>query len=109
MFSRLLRFRSLERSRDTDERRIALIQRVVRSAIADAEAELTGLRARIAKTRRLATFLLDNLDSEPDGSHRVKLRNLEQNLHTAEQRLLQLKDHLEFLRSIEVSATRLPP
>jgi hypothetical protein len=49
MFSlRVFRFRSLERNRDNDERRIAFIQKVVRSAVADAEDEATGLRARMA-------------------------------------------------------------
>jgi hypothetical protein len=42
MFSlRLFRFRSLERNRESDERRIAFIQKVVRSAVAEAEAEAT--------------------------------------------------------------------
>jgi hypothetical protein len=53
-----LRFRSPERDRETDERRFGLIQIVMRSAIADAEAEATGLRARIAEARRSGIFLV---------------------------------------------------
>jgi hypothetical protein len=107
MFSlRVFRFRSLERNRESDERRIALIQKVVRSAVSDAETEATGLRTRLAKARRSVIFLNAQIDAgEPDPS---KLASLEQQILTAEQRLEQLKDHLLFLRSIEVAATRVP-
>jgi CspA family cold shock protein len=49
--SRLFQFRSSDRDQETDKRRIALVQKAVRSAVADAEAEVTGLRTRIAKAR----------------------------------------------------------
>jgi hypothetical protein len=45
-------FRSRGRNRETDERRLGLVRMVARSAIADAEA--TGLRARVAEARRSA-------------------------------------------------------
>jgi hypothetical protein len=103
---RLFRFRSLERNRESDERRI-LIQKVVRSAVAEAEA--TGLRTRMAKSRRSVIFLVEHGESDgPDPSHRAELTSLEARLLVGEQRLAQLKDHVEFLRSIEVAATRVP-
>jgi hypothetical protein len=108
MFSlRLFRFRSLERNRESDERRIAFIQKVVRSAVA--EAEVTGLRTRMAKSRRSVIFLVEHGESGgTDPSHRAEITSLEARLLVGEQRLAQLKDHVEFLRSIEVAATRVP-
>jgi hypothetical protein len=110
MFSlRLFRFRSLERNRESDERRIAFIQKVVRSAVAEAEAEATGLRTRMAKSRRSVIFLVEHGESGgPDPGHHTELASLEARLLVGEQRLAQLKDHVEFLRSIEVAATRVP-
>jgi hypothetical protein len=106
---RAFRFRSPERNRETDERRIALIRKVVRSAVVDAEAEVTGLRARVVRARRSAIFLVSHVESGgPDPRHSAKLASLEKHLLAAEQRLDQLKDHLAFLRSIEVAATRTP-
>jgi hypothetical protein len=103
---RVFRFRSLERNRESDERRIALIQKVVRSAVSDAETEATGLRARLAKARRSVILLNAQIDAgEPDPS---KLVSLEQQILTAEQRLEQLKNHLLFLRNIEIAARRVP-
>jgi hypothetical protein len=110
MFSlRLFRFRSLERDREKDKHRIAFIQKVVRSAVADAEAEATGLRARMAKARRSVIFLVEHGESgEPNPDHRAELTSLERRLVAGDQRLAQLKDHIEFLRCIEVAATRQP-
>jgi hypothetical protein len=110
MFSlRLFRFRSLERNRESDERRIAFIQKVVRSAVAEAEAEATGLRTRMSKSRRSVIFLVEHGESGGTApSHRAELTSLEARLLVGEQRLAQLKDHVEFLRSIEVAATRVP-
>jgi hypothetical protein len=69
---REFRFRSPERDRATDERRIALIQKVVSSAVADAAAEATGLRARIAQAQRSLIFPVEPvLRSEDDESHRA--------------------------------------
>jgi hypothetical protein len=104
-----LRFRSVVRNRETDERRLALIQKAVRSVVADAEAEATGLRTRVAKVRRSAISLVEQGDSgDHDPNRLAKPTSLEQQLLAAEQRLAQLKDHLAFLRTIEVAATRLP-
>jgi hypothetical protein len=107
MFSlRLFGFRSLERNRENDERRIAFIQKVVRSAVAEAEAEAAGLQARMAKARKSAISLVEHVESgEPDRSHHAELANLEARFLVGEQRLAQLKDHVDFLRSIEVAAT----
>jgi hypothetical protein len=101
-------FRSPERDRKTDERRIALVQNVVRSAVADAEAEATRLRARMANARRSAIFLVRDDSGESGPTRRSELTSFEQHLLAAEQRLAQLRDHLAFLRTIEVASTRLP-
>jgi hypothetical protein len=103
----LFRFRSPERNRETDERRLAQIWKVVRSAVADAEAESKGLRARIAKARRSGIFLLEEA-SEPDPTRRAGLTSLEEEVHSAEGRLTQLRDHLAVLRRLEVATTQLP-
>jgi hypothetical protein len=106
MFSlRLFRFRSPERNRENDTRRLALVQKAVRSALADAEAEAIGLRARILKARRSSIFLLEQIDGrEPRPARDVELRSLEASLLTAESRLGELKDHIAVLRKIEDAA-----
>jgi hypothetical protein len=102
---RTFRFRSLQRNRETDERRVALLQDVIHSAVADAEAEATGLRVRIAKAQTSAVFLIEQIDdAELDPNDRAKLTPLERDLFAAEQRLAQLKVHLEYLRNLELKA-----
>jgi hypothetical protein len=55
---RRFRFRSPERNRETDERRLSRIKGIVHSAVLEAEAEFRGLRARVARTRRSVMSLL---------------------------------------------------
>jgi len=43
-----------------------------------------------------------------EASSLLEITSLEARLLVGEQRLAQLKDHVEFLRSIEVAATRVP-
>jgi hypothetical protein len=110
---RIFRFRSLVRDRTTDERRVASIQKVVLSAVAEAEAEAEaeakGLRVRISKVRSSAIFLVEQVDDhEPDPTRRADLTSVEEHLLANERRLAQLKDHLAFLRSIEIALTGLP-
>jgi hypothetical protein len=98
-----------ERDRDSDERRVSLIQKIIRSAVAEAEAEAAGLRVRMLKARRSAIFLVEYGEGgEPDARRRGEITNLEGRLFAGEQRLTQSKNHVEFLRSIEVAATRVP-
>jgi hypothetical protein len=99
---RLSQFRSRKRNEATDEQRLALIRKVVRSAIADAQAESKGLRARIASARSSVTFLIAKVDD--GGAGGGKLMSLEQELMAAERRLAQLNDHLAVLRNVEVAA-----
>jgi hypothetical protein len=99
---RLFRFRSRKRDQATDEQRLALIRRVVRSAVADAQAESKGLRARITSARSSVTFLIAKVDDGEAGG--AELTSLEQELMAAERRLAQLNDHLAVLRNIEVAA-----
>src|ERR1700733_15594566 len=95
MFSlRLFRFRSLERNRESDERRIAFIQKVVRSAVAEAEAEVTGLRTPMAKSRRSVIFLVEHGESGgADPSQRAENTSLEARLLVREEGRAQLKNH----------------
>jgi hypothetical protein len=104
---RLFRFRSPERNRENDNRRIALILKTVRSALADAESEAKGLRARILKARQSSIFLVERIDGrQPEPTRDLELRGLELRLLTAESRLAELKDHIAALRKIE-DATKL--
>jgi hypothetical protein len=106
---REFRFRSPERDRATDANRIALIQKVVSSAVADATAEATGLRARIAQAQRSLIFPVEPVPrNEDDESRRADLTRLEQQLLAAETRLVELRDHFAFLRNLEFAATRVP-
>jgi hypothetical protein len=106
--SRLFRFRSSDRDQETDKRRIALVRTAVRSAVADAEAEVTGLRTRIAKARTSVTSLLAQIeDGSPEPACRAQLTNFEQRLLAGEQRLAQMKDHLSRLRELELVAAEL--
>jgi hypothetical protein len=99
---RIFCFRSLEHDRTTDERRVALIQKVVLSAVAEAEAK--RLRVRISKVRSSAIFLVERVDDhEPDPTRRAEVASVEKHLLANERRLAQLKDHLAFLRSIEIA------
>jgi hypothetical protein len=105
---RRFRFRSPERDRETMERRLALIQRVVRSEIAEAEAEPKGLRTRLARTRRSVMSLLAQVqDRETDPACRVELTTLERTVVAGEQSLTQLEDHLTVLRKLERRLHRL--
>jgi chromosome segregation ATPase len=105
---RRFRFRSPERNRETDERRLSRIKGVVHSAVLEAEAELKGLRARVAKTRRAVMSLLAQVeDREPDPACRAELTNLERTLRAGEQTLAQLEDHLMVLRKLERRLARL--
>jgi hypothetical protein len=103
------RFRSMERNRETDERRIALIQEAVSAAVADARAEAAGLRDRIARERRSLISIVEESDSGvPGPSHSSDVVTLEQQILAAEQRLQELRDHLASLRNLEFAASRVP-
>jgi formiminotetrahydrofolate cyclodeaminase len=107
MFSlRLARFCSLWRNQQTDERRIAFVQKAVLSAVADAEAEAAVLHVSVAKTRTSVTMLLAQIeDGDPNPTCRTELTNLEQRLRVGERRLAQLKDHLAILQRLENATT----
>jgi septation ring formation regulator EzrA len=105
---RLFQFRSPDRDQETDKRRIALVQKAVRSAVTDAEAEVKGLQTRIAKARTSVTSILAQIeDGDPDPACRAQLTNVEQRLLAGERRLVQMKDHVARLRELEGVAARL--
>jgi hypothetical protein len=103
---RLFRFRSRKRDQATDEQRLTLIRKVVRSVVIDAHAESKGLRARIASARSSLTFLIAKVDDGEAGG--AGLTGLEQELMAAERRVAQLNDHLAVLRYIEAAASGPP-
>ena len=99
---RMFQFRSSNRDQETDRRRIALVQKAVHSAVADAEAEVTGLRTRISKARTSLTCLLARIeDGDREAGCRAELTNVERRLLAAEQRIAQTKEHLSRLRELE--------
>jgi hypothetical protein len=105
---RRFRFRSPERDRASAERRLALIQNAVRSAIADADGESKGLRIRVAKTRNSVVSLQAQVeDRESAPACRAELSNLEHALLTGERSLALLEDHLTALRKLERRLDRL--
>jgi hypothetical protein len=107
-FFRLFQFRSPDRDQETDNRRITLVQKALRSAVADAEAEMKGLRRRVAKARMSLTSLLAQIeDGDPQPALGVQLNNAEQRVLAGEQRLKQMKEHLARLREIEGAAAQL--
>ena len=53
---RMFQFRSSDRDQETDRRRIALVRKAVHSAVADAEAEVTGLRTPHFKGANIANM-----------------------------------------------------
>jgi hypothetical protein len=105
---RRFRFRSPERDHDAMERRLVIIQKVVRSAIAEAERESKGLRARVSRTRRFVVSLLAQVQGrEIDPACRAELAKLERTLVVGEQSLTQLEDHLTVLRKLERRLSRI--
>jgi hypothetical protein len=107
-FFRLFQFRSPDRDQETDRRRFALVQKAVRSAVADAETEVKGLRTRIAKARMSLTTILAQIeDGDADPARRAELNNVEQRLLAGERRLTQMKEHLALVRQVEGAASQL--
>ena len=104
----LFSFRSPQRDQETDRRRLSQISRVVNSAISHAQIESKGLQARVAKARGSAVFLVENDGGESDPASHAKLKTVERYVAVAEERVAQLKDHLEHLRRIEAAVIPLP-
>jgi chromosome segregation ATPase len=105
---RRFRFRSPERNRENEVGRLARIKAVTHSALLEAEAEMRGLRVRIARTRRSVVSLLAQVrERETDPACRAELANLERTLLAGERSLAQLEDHLTALRKLERRLDRL--
>jgi hypothetical protein len=95
------RFRSAQRDRECDRARLTRFHQTVRSAITDADRELNGLRARLEKARQSAAMLLGNMESgDHNEGHDSKMRSVEERLLVAENRIVQLKEHLAALQRI---------
>jgi hypothetical protein len=61
-----------------------------------------------AKARGSAVFLVENDGGESDPASHAKLKTVERYVAVAEERVAQLKDHLEHLRRIEAAVIPLP-
>jgi hypothetical protein len=96
------RFRSPERDKATDQARIGSIRGAIRSAMADAEKELSGLRRRLENARRTAGMLLGKMEGGgPDKNATLELKRVEERLIVAERRIVELRKHLAALQRIE--------
>jgi hypothetical protein len=99
--SKRFRSRSLQRDLETDQTRLALIKRIVRSAIASTRNELIGLRTRLKNTHKSAASLPANIDNgEIEDGHDSKSRFVDERM-LAEERVMQLMRHLAVLQGIE--------
>jgi small-conductance mechanosensitive channel len=98
------RFRSADRDRETDQRRLAAIKSAVREALAAAEGEKSALGQRLEQARTRATILAgtDTYEHEtrlPEKA--VGLAESEAEICRAENRLLDLDRHISKLKKIE--------
>jgi hypothetical protein len=99
---RLLRFRSLQRDSETDQARLVLVKRTVRSSITNAQSELNGVRSRLKHARQLASLHQANIDNgHVEESHGSDLTGIQERLVAAETRVAQLMRHLAALHRIE--------
>src|SRR5579871_3269057 len=99
-------FRSPERDRETDERRVAAIRGAAREALAAAEREKSALGVRLEEARTSATILAgtdtyEHEDREPGRA--AELSRSEAQMSRAEQRLVELDAHISKLKRIEAA------
>jgi chromosome segregation ATPase len=97
------RIRSSARDEKSDADRLASIERALQRAIADAEAEKTGLARRFQSAKDRASMLIGNdateyLDRDPE-TERL-LTEAERELLAAEARMRQLSAHVNHLRGM---------
>jgi hypothetical protein len=97
------RIRSASRDSSTDLKRLQSIENSTSKAIADAEAEKSGLERRMRSATNNAAMLIGNdtfeyLDREPE-TERLLLDE-EKTIMTARNRIQQLGAHLDHLRRI---------
>jgi small-conductance mechanosensitive channel len=101
------RFRSADRDRETDERRLAAIKNAVREALVAAEREKSALGQRLEQARTRATILAGTDTYEHDTRLPEKAAGLaesEAEMSRAENRLLDLDRHISKLKRIERAA-----
>ena len=98
------RFRSVDRDRKTDERRLATIKSAVREALVAAEGEKSALGQRLEQARTRATILAGTDTYEHETRLPEKAAGLaesEAEMSRAENRLLDLDRHISKLKRIE--------
>jgi hypothetical protein len=98
------RFRSADRDRDTDERRLAAVKSAVRRALEAAQREKSALGQRLEEARTRATILAGTDTYEHEARLPEKTAGLaesEAEMKRAEGRLLDLDRHILKLQRIE--------
>ena len=101
------RFRSADRDRETDERRLAAVKSSVRRALEDAQRERSALGQRLEEARTRATILAGTDTYEHEARLPEKTAGLaesEAEMRRAEGRLLELDRHILKLQRIEDTA-----
>ena len=101
------RFRSADRDRETDERRLAPIKSAVREALATAERERSALGQRLEQARTRATILAGTDTYEHETRLPEKAAGLSESegeMSRAESSLLDLERHISKLKRIESAA-----
>jgi chromosome segregation ATPase len=97
------RFRSSKRDESVDASRVGSVEKSIRSALADIEAEKKGLQRRLQEARNQASMLVG---SEPfeyrdrEEAKEEKLSASEHNLITAAGRLRELDTQTEHLQRV---------
>ena len=97
------RVRSPERDSRADSIRLGKIERLVRQAIAAAEAERTGLERRLADASIRTSLLMDNDASDygdRDQAAERRLADVEGQLVAAASRIRQINAHIEHLARV---------
>jgi hypothetical protein len=98
------RFRSADRDRETDERRLAAVKSAVRRALEEAQLEKSALGQRLEEARTRATILAGTDTYEHEARLPEKAAGLaesEAEMRRAEARLLDLDRHILRLQRIE--------
>jgi hypothetical protein len=98
------RFRSADRDRETDERRLAAVKEAVCRALETAQREKSALGQRLEEARTRATILAGTDTYEHDARLPEKAAGLaesEAEMRRAEGRLLDLDRHILKLQQIE--------
>jgi hypothetical protein len=111
MWALPLRFRSPARDQKSDFERIAAVKQSIQTALASAAAERNGFVTRLKAAGTQAALIFGNeadmVGHDPEDV--AMLRNYEQQMTYASQRLRELDRHLQALRKLETCLHELFP